>query len=195
MYGTHCKHCLLIPPLVFNDNLALLRCGYMCAGTLVHISRHQGKTSNNNKRCQLWIRVCFAMFACIGFYFIFSVSWLLYYTCSHPALPLVFYSTSLLLLAYHTMNILYLISIVVYLLAPTCLCSWHGFQCMFMIQIYRYTCAYLYSPSDFCIITRAGSSDSSGSSCPGFGAWSVWILSVADPVSYTHLTLPTIYSV
>ena len=64
MHGTHCKHCSLIPPLVFNNNLTLLRCGYICAGTLVHISRHQGKTSNNNiKRCQLWIhcvlyRVC-----------------------------------------------------------------------------------------------------------------------------------------
>ena len=57
MYGTHCKHCSLIPPLVSNNNLALLRCGYMCAGMLVDISRHQGKTScNNNKRCLLWIR-------------------------------------------------------------------------------------------------------------------------------------------
>ena len=56
MHGTHCKHCSLIPPLVSNNNLALLRCGYICAGTLVHISRHRGKTSNNNyKRCQLWI--------------------------------------------------------------------------------------------------------------------------------------------
>ena len=30
------------------------------------------------------------------------------------------------------------------------------FSMMFMIQIYRYTCAYLYSPSGFCITTRRG---------------------------------------
>ena len=46
MHGTHFKHCLLIPPLVSNNNLALIRCGYMCAGMLVHISRHLGKMSN-----------------------------------------------------------------------------------------------------------------------------------------------------
>ena len=55
MHGTHCKHCSLIPPLVSNNNLALLKCGYMCAGTLVHIPRHPGRTSNKNKRCQLTI--------------------------------------------------------------------------------------------------------------------------------------------
>ena len=40
MYETHSKRCSLIPPLVSNNNLALLRCGYMCAGILDHISRH-----------------------------------------------------------------------------------------------------------------------------------------------------------
>jgi len=59
MYGTHYKHCSLIPPLVSNNKLALLRCGYMCAGTLVHISRHLGRTSNYNKRCQTYIRCMF----------------------------------------------------------------------------------------------------------------------------------------
>jgi len=54
------------------------------------------------------------------------------------------------------MNILCLISIVVYLLDPACLCSRHDFQCMFMIRIYRYTCAYLYSSSGFRITTRRG---------------------------------------
>ena len=45
----------LIPPLVSNNNIALLRCGYMCAGTLVDISRHLARMSNNNinKRFQL----------------------------------------------------------------------------------------------------------------------------------------------
>jgi len=60
MYGTHCKHCSLIPPLVSNNNLALLRCGYMCAGTVVHILRHLGRMSNNNKRCQLIIHCMFS---------------------------------------------------------------------------------------------------------------------------------------
>jgi len=65
MHGTHCKHCSLIPPLVSKNNLALLRCGYMCAGTLVNISRHLGKMSNNNnKRCQLWIR-CMLCHVCL----------------------------------------------------------------------------------------------------------------------------------
>ena len=70
MHGTHCEHCSLIPPLVSNNSLALLRCGYMYAGTLVHISRHLGKTSNNNsnKRCQLCIRCILVEFAFIGFY-------------------------------------------------------------------------------------------------------------------------------
>ena len=55
IHGTHCKHCSFIPLLVFNNNLALLRCGYMCAGTLVHICKHLSRESNNNKRCQLII--------------------------------------------------------------------------------------------------------------------------------------------
>ena len=58
------------------------------------------------------------MFACIRFYFRFSVLWLSYYTCSYPAFPYVFYSSSLLLLSYHTLSISCLISIAVYLLAP-----------------------------------------------------------------------------
>ena len=35
----------------------------------------------------------------------------------------VFYSTSLLLLSYHTMSIPCLMSLVIYLLVPACLCS------------------------------------------------------------------------
>jgi len=148
MYGTHCKYCSLIPPLVSNNNLALLRCGYMWVGTLVHISRHLGKTSNNNnKRCQLYIYCMLAEFASTRFYFRFLVLWSLwYYSCLHPALSLVLHSTSLLLLSNHTMSISYLISLAIYLLAFVCLCSWHGFQYLFMIRIYRYTCAYLCTP-------------------------------------------------
>ena len=158
MYGTHCKHCSLIPPLVSNNNLALLRCGYMYPRTLVHISRHLGKTSNNNnKRCQLHIVLWFAEYASIGFHFRFSILWsLLYYGCLYPALSLVFYFTSLLLLSYHTISFSYLISLAICLPASVCLCSRHGFKCMFMIHIYWYTCAYLCTPLGIRITTRRG---------------------------------------
>ena len=100
----------------------------------------------------------FAVFAFIGFYFGFLVLslLLLYYIFLHSALPLVFYSTSLLLLSYHTVSIPCLISFAVYLLAPACLCPRHGFQCTFMTWIYQYTCAYLCSSSGFRITTRRG---------------------------------------
>ena len=109
MYGTHCKHCSLIPPLVSNNNLALLRFGYMCAGTLVHISR-------------LWVRrviiiikdanyvfvICFAEYAFIGFYigfpvydpcYIITAYILLYHSFlfhQSPALDLLYHEYSLL---------------------------------------------------------------------------------------------------
>ena len=133
---------------------------------------------------QLGYITCLATIAFIRFYFGFPVLWLLYYTCSYPIFPLVFYSTCLLLLSYHTMSLPCLISFAVYLLAPACLCSRHGFQCMFMIRIYRHTCAYLCSLLGIHITTRRGAlSDSPGSSCPGHGVWSVWILPVADRVA------------
>jgi len=89
---THFKHCSLIPPLVSNNSLALLRCGYMRAGTLVHIARYLGKTSNNNRRCQLCTRLY--IFPCLfpsGFtsdfwfydhYYIIVSYILLYHLCS-----------------------------------------------------------------------------------------------------------------
>jgi len=130
---------------------------YVC-WDLVHKSRHLGKTSNNNnKRCQLWIH---CMLCRVCFHWIlhrFSDLWpLLYYGCLHPALPLMFYSTSLLLSTYYTMCIAYLISLATYLRAPVCLCSWHDFQYMFMIHIYRYTSVYLRTPFGISITTRHG---------------------------------------
>jgi len=157
MHGTHCKHNSWVSLSVSKNNLALLRCGYMCDGTLVYIPRHLSKTSDNNKRCQLIIRcmfcnssrinlvyddvrymvydegflvwiipstylcyevinwVCtagFPIFTVIGFYFRFLLLLLLllHYICLHPGLPLVFYSTSLLLLSYYIMYVLCLIS-------------------------------------------------------------------------------------
>jgi len=77
-----------------------------------------------------WVcNASFAIFAFIEFYFGFLILLLLLYFISlHPGLPLVFYSTSLLLLSYYTMHILYLISLTISLPAPVCLCSWYGFQ-------------------------------------------------------------------
>jgi len=158
MYGTHRKHCSLIPPLVSNNNLALLRCGYMCDGTLVHISRHVGRTSNNNnKRCQLCINYIFCHVCFHWALLRISGLWLsLYYSWLHPTLSLVFYSTSLLPLSYYTMSIPCLISLSISLLAPVWLCSWHDFKCMFMIQVYWYMCDYLCTPFGICITTRWG---------------------------------------
>jgi len=48
-----------------------------------------------------------------------------------------------------------------------------------LTRIYRYTCAYLYTPLDIYHTTRWGVSDSTGFSCPDSGDWSLWILSVA----------------
>ena len=72
----------------------------------------------------------FTVFAFIGFYFGFLILWLLYYSCLHPALPLVFYSISLQLLSYYIMHVLCLLSFTISLPAPGCSCLQHGFQCM-----------------------------------------------------------------
>ena len=88
-----------------------------------------------------------------------------YISYSYPVLLTMFHSISLLLLPCHTMSTSCLISLVLCLLAPACLCSRHCFQCMTMIRFYRYTCAYLCSPLGICITTRLGSS-----------IWLPWIL-------------------
>ena len=54
-HRTHCKHNSWVLSSVSNNNLVLLKCQYMCVGTLVHIPRHLDRMSNNNKRCQLII--------------------------------------------------------------------------------------------------------------------------------------------
>ena len=118
MYGTHCKHCSLIPPLVSYNNLALLRCGYMCAGTLVHIFRHRGKTSNNtNKGCQLCIRsmlchVCMyrILLRIFGFMII-----ILYLLTPGFTTRILFHQSHVLILSYHEYFLL--ISLVLHLLA------------------------------------------------------------------------------
>jgi len=72
--------------------------------------------------------------------------------CSYPTLSLVSIppvSCSYLIISW--------VLPVRYLLAYTCLCSRHGFQYMLMIRFYRYTWAYLCTPSGFCLTTRLGS--------------------------------------
>jgi len=72
-----------------------------------------------------------------------SIWSLLYYTCSHPALSLLFYATSLLLLSYYTMSISCLISLAIYLPASVCLCSRHDFQgCLWFRFIDTRVCIY-----------------------------------------------------
>ena len=95
---------------------------------------------------------------------------------------LLYFSSRYFLLSYHTMSILCLTSLVMHLPAFACLCSRHGFQCM--IRFYRYTCTHISTPSGFCLTTRWGSSDSSGSSCPGPGAWTVGYILAEDQVHF-----------
>ena len=116
---------------------------------------------------KLGYTTCFATIAFIKFYFGFPVLWLLYYTCSCPAFHLYFIppvSCSYLIISW-------VVPLDITCFISTCLCSQRGFQCTFMIRIHWYTCAYPCSPPGFRITTRLGSSDSSGSSCPGLGAW------------------------
>ena len=88
----------------------------------------------------------FAIFAFINFYFRFLVLFLLlYYNCLHPALPLVFYSTNLLLSSYYTMRILCLISLVIFLLAHVCWCSQHDFLCMYDSDLLIHVCLSLHA--------------------------------------------------
>jgi len=66
MYGTHCKHNVLISSPVSNNNLGLLIYGCMCVGTLGLIPRYMGRTSNDNKMlinnllCYFAIQVVYA---------------------------------------------------------------------------------------------------------------------------------------
>jgi len=77
-------------------------------------------------------------------------------SCSYPTLSLIFCSTSLLLLSYYNMSNPCLISLAIYLLVSVCLYSRHDFLDMFMIRIYRYTCAHLCTPLGIRITTRRG---------------------------------------
>ena len=112
--------------------------------------------------CHVWLyRVSLRIF---GFMIIILY---LFMSC----FPLMFYSTSLLLLSYHIMSSSFLILLVIYLLTLACLCSRHGFS----MRVYDPDLS-----THLCLSMHAtwhsrhhlpGSIDSSGSSCPGLGAW------------------------
>jgi len=73
-------------------------------------------------------------------------------SCLSTCIP--FYLSPVLFLSYHVFPCS--ISLTLYLLVPVWLCPRHDFQCIFMTWIYRYTCAYLNTPSGFRIATRRG---------------------------------------
>jgi len=90
----------------------------------------------------------FAIFSFIWFYFRFLILLLLLlymYTFWFTTFILSHWSPALIIL-YHACCLLDITTVyfITYcpLPAPVCLCSWHDFQCMLIIQIYRYTCAY-----------------------------------------------------
>ena len=99
---------------------------------------------------------------------------ILYYNCLHPALPLVFYSTSLLILSYYTMHVLFLWAFTL----STCSCmpvlmtqfSMHVYDSDLSIHMFLSLHATWYSHHH-----SMGSSNSSGSSCSGLRVWSMWI--------------------
>jgi len=64
-HRTHYKHKSWVSSSVSNNNLILLRCGYMCIGMLVHTSRHLSTTSYNNQRYQLIIHCVFYNSGCM----------------------------------------------------------------------------------------------------------------------------------
>ena len=81
------------------------------------------------------------------YYYIISVYIFPYHLCS---------TTSLLFLSYYTMHVPYLISLTISLSAFVCMYSRHGFQCLFINLIYRYTCAFLCTPFGIHHTTRWG---------------------------------------
>ena len=106
------------------------------------------KCQDNNLSCcstNLVIPLVFVTIAFFRFYFRFSVLWLLYYTCSCPAFPLIFYSTSLLLLSSYIIHVPCFISITVYLLVPACWCSRHSFS----MHVYNSDLSSIYNSSEY----------------------------------------------
>jgi len=97
---------------------------------------------------------------------------------------LLYFSPLYLFLSCYIMRILYWMSPAISFLFLYACTHKHDFLCMLMPWIYRYTCAHFCTPSGIHFTTRWGSSDSSGSSCPGPGAWTEGDLLAEDQVYF-----------
>jgi len=125
-----------------------------------------------------------AVFAFIRFYFKFPMLWLL----------LLYYTAYIML--YHLCSIPPILCS--YLIIPWVFSAWY---CLLSLYLLLYVCAHD-TIFNACLWFRfidtrvlslhaiwhshhhsLGSSDSPGSSCPGLGVWSLWILPVADQSS------------
>ena len=87
--------------------------------------------------------------------FQFMIITILYLLTSHFTTCVLLNQSPALILSYHEYSLLD-ITCYIYPPASVCFCSRHSFQCMFMIQIYRYTCAHLCTPLGIRITTRQG---------------------------------------
>ena len=113
----------------------------------------------------LWFLICIpvitivwiAMNAFIRFYIRFPVLWLLCYTCS--------YLLSTCILTY---------------LFPVLIWSYHEYFLLDIIVMYTFVLILARHLAFTSPLAWGVLSDSPGFSCPGHGAWSVWILPVAD---------------
>ena len=100
-----------------------------------------GRTSNNNKNANYESVVCFAQYAFFGTSdFRFMIISILYLLTSCFITCILFHQSPALILLYHVYSLL---DVTCYIsLFPVCMYSQYDFLGMFMIQIYRYTCAY-----------------------------------------------------
>ena len=122
----------------------------------------------------MFCRVCFHRVL----HQIFDLWPLLYYSCLHLSLPLMFYSTSLLPLSYYTMSIPCLISLAIYIFTCSCMLvlttrySMYVYDLDLSIHVCLSMHAIWHSHT-----TRWVVSDNPGFVCPDFDAWSVVKLS------------------
>ena len=133
----------------------------------------QGKTSNNNIRCQVWIRcmLCHVRLYRVLLQIFGFVIIILYLFISCLSICVLFYQSPALILSYHE-----------YFL-PDINCCISTYSCMLVLTTQFSMHVYDLDLSiHMCLSQRAiwlshhhspGSSDSSGSSCPDFRAWSV----------------------
>ena len=120
-----------------------------------------------------------------------------YICCSYPALPLVSYSTSLLILSYHTASTSCLISLIMStfscMLLLTTRFSMYDYDSVLSIHIclsqHAIWLLYHHSPGSFIwlpwiLMSRSWSLEH-------VGAWSVWILPVADQSGAAEAWIPS----